>query len=61
MRRTLRLIALILIVAPAMAAFAHGGNEDIMGTVTRAEKGQIEVKGMDGKNVTVAVTATTVY
>ena len=61
MRRTLRLIALILIVAPAIAAFAHGGNEDIMGTVTRAEKGQIEVKGMDGKNVTVAVTATTVY
>ena len=61
MRRTLRLIALILIVAPAMAAFAHGGNEDIMGTVTRAEKGQIEVKGMDGKNVTVVVTATTVY
>ena len=61
MRRTLRLIALILIVAPAIAAFALGGIEDIMGTVTRAEKGQIEVKGMDGKNVTVAVTATTVY
>ena len=61
MRRTLRLMALILIVAAAKAAFAHGGNVDIMGTVTRAEKGQIEVKGMDGKNVTVAVTATTVY
>lgn len=61
MRRTLRLMTLTLIVASAMAAFAHGGNEDIMGTVTRAEKGQIEVKSMDGKNVTVSVTATTVY
>ena len=61
MRRTLRLMTLVLIVASAMAAFAHGGNEDIMGTVTRAEKGQIEVKGMDGKNVTVSVTAETVY
>lgn len=61
MRRTLRLMTLILIVASAMAAFAHGGNEDIMGTVTRAEKGQIEVKATDGKNVSVAVTAATVY
>lgn len=61
MRRTLRLMTLILIVASALAAFAHGGNEDIMGTVTRAEKGQVEVRGMDGKNVTVSVTATTVY
>lgn len=61
MRRTLSLITLILIITSTMAAFAHGGNEDIMGTVVRAEKGQIEVKGMDGKNVTIAVTATTVY
>lgn len=61
MRRTLRLMTLTLIVASAAVAFAHGGNEDIMGIVTRAEKGQIEVKGMDGKDVTVAVTAKTVY
>jgi hypothetical protein len=32
-----------------------------MGTVTRVEKGQIEVIGADGKNVAVAVTATTVF
>lgn len=61
MKRGLKLTTLILTVMTAMAAFAHGGNEDVMGTVTRAEKGRIEVKGMDGKNVTVGVTATTVY
>ncbi len=61
MKRSLKLTTLILTVMTALAAFAHGGNEDIMGTVTRAEKGQIEVKGTDGKNVTVAVTAATVY
>ncbi|MHB8797825.1 MAG: heavy metal-binding domain-containing protein [Thermoanaerobaculia bacterium] len=61
MKRTLKLTTLILTVMTAMAAFAHGGNEDIMGTVTRAEKGQIEVKSADGKVVAVAVTSATIY
>ena len=61
MRRTLTLPTLILTVATAMAAFAHGGNEDITGTVTRTERGRIEVKGADGKNVAVAMTPATVY
>lgn len=61
MKRTLTLSTLIVIFATAMAAIAHEGHDHIMGTVTRVEKGQIEVKGADGKNVAVAVTAATAY
>ena len=61
MKRTLTIATLLATILIATAAFAHGGNEDIMGTVIRAEKGRIEVKGTDGKNFSVAVTAATVY
>jgi hypothetical protein len=61
MRRTLTLTTLILTILTATASFAHEGHDHVMGTVTRVEKGRIEIKGTDGKNVAVAVTATTVY
>ena len=61
MKRTLILSTLIMIFATALAAFADESHGHIMGTVTRVEKGQIEVIGADGKNVAVAVTATTVF
>jgi Heavy metal binding domain len=60
-KRTLIIATLLAAVVTGMAAFAHGGHDHIMGTVTRAEKGRIEVKGADGKNVAVAVTPATVY
>lgn len=61
MKRTLTVATLVATVLTAAAAFAREGHEHIMGTVTRVERGQIEVKGADGKSIAVAVTAATVY
>lgn len=61
MRRTLTLATLTVIVATATAAFAHEGRDHFLGTVTRAEKGRIEIKGTDGKSVAFVTTSATVY
>lgn len=63
MKRILKLTTVIAILVAATAAFAHEGHDHtmIMGTVTRVDKAAIEVRGADGKNIAVAVTATTVY
>lgn len=61
MKRAKVLAGLIAILLSTTTVLAHEGHDHIMGTVTRAEKGQIEIKGADGKSVAVAVTAGTVY
>jgi Heavy metal binding domain len=50
-----------VITLAATTASAREGQDQIMGTVTRAEKGWIEVKKADGKLVEVLVTAATVF
>jgi hypothetical protein len=61
MKRILTIATLLTTFLTAVPLFAHEGHDHIMGTVTRAEKGRIEIKGTDGKAVSVAVTAATVY
>ena len=61
MKRILAAAALAAVVLTGVTASAHEGHDHIMGTVTRAEKRRIEIKGTDGKDVAVAVTAATVY
>jgi hypothetical protein len=61
MKRILTMAAMFTTLLTAAPVFAHEGHDHVMGTVTRVEKGRIEIKGTDGKNVAVAVTASTVY
>jgi hypothetical protein len=61
MKRTLTMATLLTTFLTAVPVFGHEGHDHLMGTVTRAEKGRIEIKGKDGKDVAVAVTAATVY
>ena len=61
MKRSLTIATLLTTLLTAAPMFAHEGHDHVMGTVIRVEKGRIEIKGADGKNVAVAVTAATVY
>jgi len=61
MKRTLTIATLLTTLLTAAPVFGHEGHDHIMGTVTRSEKGRIEITGTDGRNVAVAVTAATVY
>lgn len=45
----------------ATTVLAHGGNTDIMGTVTSVSAEQVIVKDREGKSVTVRVTKDTKY
>jgi hypothetical protein len=61
MKHTHTLSSVLAILLSASTVLAHEGRDHIAGTVTRAERGQIQVRGADGKNVAIAVTAATVY
>ncbi len=61
MKRFLAAAVIAGTVLTGGAAFAHDGHDHVTGTVTRAAKDRMDVKGADGKEVAVVVTATTVY
>ena len=52
---------LTLALVCATSALAHGGNTDIMGTVTSVSADQVIVNDREGKSVTVRVTKDTKY
>ncbi len=59
MKRTLAIATLASTLLTAAPVIGHEGHDHITGTVTRAEKGRIEIKGTDGRPVVVAVTVAT--
>jgi major membrane immunogen (membrane-anchored lipoprotein) len=54
-------VSLILVLALATGAFAHGDATHVMGTITAFEKDHMTVKQTDGKLVTVMVDSKTKY
>ena len=59
MKRLLGLIASILLVASA--AFAHGNEQHVMGTVSKVTNSTITITTTDGKSVDVALTPQTKF
>jgi len=59
----IRLAVLTFVVAAGMGglAFAHGGHKHVMGTTTAVDATHAEVKTVDGKTVSVALTPETKY
>jgi len=61
MKRILSAAVMVATVLAGGTGYGVESRQQVTGTVTRAEKGQVEVKGADGKIVAVAVTAATAY
>ena len=63
MHKAVAAVSLIVAFAFAFAtiANAHGGNPDVMGTVTAIDEKQIEVKTSEGKIISVHLTKDTKY
>lgn len=61
MRTRTAVWTLMLALGCATSALAHGGNTDIMGTVTSLSAKQVMVKDGEAKSVTVRVTKDTKY
>jgi hypothetical protein len=57
----LRWIALLIAVALAMPAFAHGDKKHIIGTIEKVSPEAVIVKTKDGKSIEVKLAATTTY
>jgi hypothetical protein len=57
----LRWIAVLLALAVALPAFAHGDKKHVVGTVEKVSADSVTVKTADGKSIDVKLTATTVY
>jgi hypothetical protein len=57
----LRWIMLLLAVAVALPAFAHGDKKHVVGTVEKISTDAVTVKTADGKSIDVKLAATTVY
>lgn len=61
MRTITAVWTLMLALGCATSALAHGGNTDIMGTVTSLSAEQVMVKDGEAKSVTIRVTKDTKY
>lgn len=61
MRRGRMTITLLAALVSTATMFAGENRERLAGTVTKVEKGRIEIKGTDGKPVAVALVAGTTY
>ncbi|HET8965619.1 MAG TPA: hypothetical protein VFN20_05360 [Candidatus Acidoferrum sp.] len=57
----LRWIALLIAVALAMPAFAHGDKKHIIGTIEKVSPEAVIVKTKEGKSIEVKLAATTTY
>jgi hypothetical protein len=57
----LRWIALLIAVALAVPAFAHGDKKHIIGTIEKVSPEAVIVKTKDGKSIEVKLAATTTY
>lgn len=54
------LIATAIALTPLLA-FAHGGHKHVMGTIASVTANAVDVKGSDGHDTTVALTASTKF
>ena len=54
-------LALFLLLASVQSAFAHGGAEHVMGTVSKVSAQSVTVHTTDNKNVQVGLNAKTAY
>jgi len=61
MHKAVAAVSLIASLAFATIVLAHGGNPDVMGTVTAIDEKQIEVKTSEGKIISVHLTKDTKY
>jgi hypothetical protein len=60
-RKGALVLALFLLLASVQAAFAHGGAEHVMGTVSKVSAKSVTVHTTDNKDVQVGLNAKTAY
>ena len=61
MRKALAVLSAIAVLTIPLAAFAHGVNPDVMGTITAIDEHRIEIKTPEGKTVSAHLTKDTKY